>query len=392
VRIVVRSRTETGEPQLVLDDLDAAYAAAHDDKLGPVRQDFAAAKARAIGDVLRGEPEWSNAVFRAAAADLRGGVRRNHGTWHLLGILAVRHRNLEFAVHQFREATRNAPPETEMDAYVGLIDALRRLRRPADIAAVCREGLRTARWVPAVYFNFHLSLALAELGDPDGAIAAADSAILQAGDAARLDARVRKVWVLETLGRDGDAIALAKKLLDEFDAPADRLRIRYVLAGAYHGAKKYREWEAELRAILDADPDHAPACNDLGYHLADQGRNLDEAEQLIRHAIAVDRAERRRAGDPEPESASYLDSLGWVLFRKGRLAEARPLIERAAAMPDGSASGEIWDHLGDVCFRSGDKPAAKAAWEKAQVAYGTDARARREGRTDELKRKLARVP
>lgn len=388
VRVMVRSRIETQQPRRVLDDLDAADTATRDDKLGPMRQAFAAAKLRAIGDVLRAEPDWSNAVFRAAAADLRAGVRRKHATWHLLGLLAVRHRNLEAAVPQFREATRNSPPETEMDAYVGLLDTLRRLRRSAEIAAVCREGLLAARWVPPVYFNFHLSLALAELGDPEGAIAAADKAILQSGDAARLDARLRKLWVLETLGRDDEAIALGKKLLDEFDRRDDRHRIRYVLAGAYHTAKKYDEWEAELRAILDTDPDHAGACNNLGYHLADQGRNLNEAERLVRHAIAVDRMERRRAGDPDPESASYLDSLGWVLFRKGKLAEARQLIERASTMPDGAVSGEIWDHLGDVCFRSGDKPAAKAAWEKALVAYVTDSRAKRRGRLDEVKRKL----
>src|SRR5262249_38087093 len=262
----------------------------------------------------------------------------------------------------------------------------------ADTAAACREGLQSARWPPPVFFHFHLSLALAELGETDAALTAADKAILQAGDLARLDARVRKVWVLHTLGRDEDAVALGKKLLDEFDDPADRIRIRYALAGAYYGAKKYAEWEAELRAILDFDPDHAAACNDLGYHLADQGRNLDEAERLLRHAITIDRAERKRAGDPEPESSAYLDSLGWVLFRKGKLADARELIERAAAMPDGAASGEIWDHLGDVCFRLGDKPAAKDAWDKALTAYATDARAKRDGRPDEVKRKLKRIP
>jgi tetratricopeptide (TPR) repeat protein len=391
VRAVVRSRVETNQPRLILDELDTAYTATADEKATPQKRAFAADKARAVGDVLRTESEWSNAVFRSAAADLQTGTRHKPATWHLLGLLAVRHRNLDVAVHQFREAVRNAPQETEIDAYVGLIDALRRLRRPAEVAAACRDGLRNARWTPPLFFNYYLAQALAELGDADGAVSAADKAILQAGDGARLDARLGKVRVYATLGRDTDAIALARKLLDEFDAPAERLRIRYVLAGVYSAAGKFADAEAELRTILDVDPDHAPACNDLGYHLAEQGRNLDEAERLVRHAVAVDRAERRRAGDPEPQNASYLDSLGWVLFRRGKLVEARELIERAAAMPDGAVSGEIWDHLGDVCFRLGDKPAAKDAWEKALAAYATDARAKRQGRPDEVKRKLKRV-
>ena len=390
-RIMVKSRIETAQTKLLLDELDRNYKIVGDDKADPKKQAFAAEKARTIGDVLRSEPDWSNAVFRAAAADLRVGVHRTNQTWHLLGTLANRHRRLEFAVVQFREAIRNAPADTETDAYVGLIDALRRLRRPADIVTVCRDGLQSARSTAPVFFNYHLAIALAEVGDADGAVAAADKAILQAGDLARLETRVRKVWVLHTVGRDDDAIALGKKLLEEFDSPSDRIRIRYALAGAYLGAKKHAEWEAELRAVLEIDPNHTGAANDLGYHLAEQGRNLDEAERLIRHAIETDRADRSKAGDAELESASYLDSLAWVLFRKGKLAEARELIERATALSEGNVSGEIWDHLGDICFRLGDKPAAKDAWEKALAVYASDARAKREGRADEVKRKLKRT-
>ncbi len=392
VRVWVRSCSETDQAKLVLDELDHLYKLVADEKADLKKQGFAAEKARVIGAVLRDEPEWCSALFRVAATELRAGVPRTNQTWQLLGLLAARHRKLEYAVLQFREAVRNAPVETETDAYVGLIDALRRLRRPADIAAVCREGLQNSRSTAPVFFNYHLCIALAELGDEDGAIAAADKAILQSGDRARLETRLRKVWVLHTVGRTDEAIALAKKLFEDFHTPAERIRIHHGLAGAYYAAKKYPEWEAELRAVLDIDPDDAGACNDLGYHLADQGRNFDEAELLVRHAIAIDRMERRKAGDAELENASYLDSLGWVLFRQGKLAEARALIERATTLSEGAVSGEIWDHLGDICFRLNDKPAAKLAWKKAEAAYATDARARREGRADEVTRKLKRIP
>src|SRR5205823_1594962 len=129
-----------------------------------------------------------------------------------------------------------------------------------------------------------------------GALAAADDAIQLTAAGDRLTVRLQKVSVLRVLGKWDDAIALAKKLLDEFDPPADRLRTRYALAAAYWGAKKTAEAEAELRAVLDADPDHAGACNDLGFQLADQGRDLDEAERLVRHAIATDRLSRRKSG------------------------------------------------------------------------------------------------
>jgi len=392
VKVLIRSWVETGQPRQVVAELDRAYLALKDDGPGEARA-FAAEKARVVADLLRADPDWANAVLGAAADDLRGGTKRTHQTWHVLGLLAARNKKLDFAVVQFQRAVRGATPETQGDAYVQLIGVLWRLRKPAEVAAVCRDGLRNAtNTVSPVLFNIHLAQALADLGDSDDAIAAADKAILQAADTDRLSVRLTKVRVLNLLGRWDDAVALCKKLLDEFDGPADRTRVRYALAAAYWGAKKNAESEAELRGILDADPDHAGACNDLGYHLADRGQNLDEAERLVRRAVALDRADRRAAGDPEPESAAYLDSLAWVLFRRARLPEARALLEKVSAMPDGAADAVVWDHLGDVCFRAGDKAGAKAAWDKAAALYATDPRGAREGRGDEVARKLKRIP
>lgn len=396
LRTVVRSHVDTGRTRRVLDDLDHAYQALKDrDEGGSARaadRDFAAERARVLGELLRAEAPWANAVLSAAADDLGAGRKREYATWHVLGVLAARHGKLDLAVVQFRQAVAAAPRDTQPAAYGALIDVLWRSRKPGEVAAACRDGLRSADGVAPAYFHFHLAYALAELGDAAEALAAADRAIAQGGDSDRLTVRVRKVAVLKVLGRWDEAIALGRRLFDEYDGPADRLRVRYALAGAYWGAGREAEAEAELRAILDADPDHAAACNDLGYHLADRGRNLDEADRLVRRAVARDRLDRRRAGEPEPDNASYLDSLGWVLFRRDRLPEARATLERVSAMPDGAADPVVWDHLGDVCFRLDDKAAAKAAWERAAALFPADHRSRRDGRLDEVRRKLRRVP
>ena len=308
-----------------------------------------------------------------------------------MGVLAAHHGKLDSALMQYRRAVQDAPKELEAEAYAGLLNTLWRARQPGEIVRTCEEGLRTASATSPVLFHFHLASALADLGEAAKALDAADKAILLATAADRLSVRSRKAYVLKALGRWDDAVALYRKMLDEFESPADRALIRYGLASALWGAKKHAEAEAELRAMLDADPDHAGACNDLGYHLADQGRNLPEAERLIRHAIVVDRADRRKAGDPEPDNSAYLDSLGWVLFRRGNLAAAREHLERAAALPDGAIDPTVWDHLGDVCFRLEDKTKAKAAWETAAKLYAADARAKREGRAESVARKLKQV-
>ena len=286
---------------------------------------FAAERVRVLGDILRAMPghqppssarrgrpaEWHEAELPdlLLPRPARGAARRTGA-----GRAAV----------SGSRPPRSAEPDRRENAGRCLCRAARRAaQRPASRSRSCASaatGCRTPATSRRCYFNYHLAAALAELGDAEAALAAADKAIEQTAASDRLTVRLQKLYVLRLLGKWDDAIALGKKLLDEFDVPADRLRIRYALAGAYWGAKKRDEAEAELRPILDADPDYAAAANDLGFHLADQGRNLDEAERLVRTAIAADRIDRKKAGNAELDNAAYLDSLGWVLFRRGKLA------------------------------------------------------------------------
>jgi Tfp pilus assembly protein PilF len=126
---------------------------------------------------------------------------------------------------------------------------------------------------------------------------------------------------------------------------------------------------------------------------ADQNKNLDEAEKLIRKALKLDR-EQRTTGtavsvDSDQDNAAYLDSLGWVLFRKGELAAARAELEKAVALPDGGDDPVVWDHLGDIFFRQNDRDRAGKAWKKAAELYEAGRRLR-DDRYKELqeKRKL----
>lgn len=116
---------------------------------------------------------------------------------------------------------------------------------------------------------------------------------------------------------------------------------------------------AVLTTAVASDPLNAPALNSLGYTLADRGERLPEAIGYIERALKV-----------EPDNPSYIDSLGWALFKQGRVDEAEPhLRQAAAALPDNSV---IQDHHGDALARQGNYPAAIAAWERALAGDGDD--------------------
>ncbi len=109
--------------------------------------------------------------------------------------------------------------------------------------------------------------------------------------------------------------------------------------------------EADLRAIIAAEPDNATALNALGYTLADRTTRYEEALELITRALAL-----------QPDEPAILDSMGWVLFRQGRLEEAVEYLTRAyTRFPD----PEVAAHLGEVLWAQGDTEAALNVWQGA---------------------------
>jgi tetratricopeptide (TPR) repeat protein len=113
-----------------------------------------------------------------------------------------------------------------------------------------------------------------------------------------------------------------------------------------------KEAEATLRAILERDPDNQVALNNLGYYLAEQGRQLEEALELIQRAVNID-----------PTNGSYLDSLGWVYFQMGRLSEAQQYLEQALNYEPLDAT--IHEHVGDLYQRQGRIDQARRSFERA---------------------------
>jgi tetratricopeptide (TPR) repeat protein len=234
--------------------------------------------------------------------------------------------------------------------------------------------------------------ALAALGRADEAVAAADRAVeLSADDRRRLQMRLFRVGVLTRAERYPAALAEARALLREHSQPGELRDIRYRLSNVYASMGDYDRAEEQLETILKADPGDAAASNDLGYFWADQGKNLDEAERLIRKAIALD--EQQRAGGPsgaDEENYAYLDSLGWVLFRRGQPEEARRWLEKAADAAGTAGDPVVWDHLGDVYLRLEDKARARAAWQRALKMYERHKQRKNDEHYEQLKQKLQR--
>jgi tetratricopeptide (TPR) repeat protein len=181
-------------------------------------------------------------------------------------------------------------------------------------------------------------------------------------------------YLLTKLGRNDEAIAHYKSMLDRFPDQDDVVRAaRSGLSVVYVNQDRLDEGEQELVLLLERDPNDPGVNNDLGYLWADRGKNLDKAEKMIRMAI-----------ESEPENSAFLDSYGWILYRLGRFDEALVPLEKASKDP--AADTTIWDHLGDTYFKLNRRDAAHDAWQKAE---GFAARAQPpDKRLAEIRRKL----
>jgi tetratricopeptide (TPR) repeat protein len=91
---------------------------------------------------------------------------------------------------------------------------------------------------------------------------------------------------------------------------------------------------AQYRAAAKRWPESAMSLNALGYTLADRTDEYREAEKLIRKALEYD-----------PDSPAIIDSLGWVLFKRGEYEAALVELERAYEKLD---DHEVAAHIVDV--------------------------------------------
>jgi tetratricopeptide (TPR) repeat protein len=188
----------------------------------------------------------------------------------------------------------------------------------------------------------------------------------------------RKGWVLHESGKPEEA---AKAYLESIERlktnerlkPEDQERFidrtKYILSNVYVDLNQIDKAAANLKDLLKKKPDNSTYNNDLGYIWADHDMNLDEAEKLIRKALDEDRKARKKEKDLAPEddkdNAAYLDSLGWVLFKKKQFAEAKKHLQEAVKDKEEGQHIEIIDHLADVQMALGQKAEAIKTWKLA---------------------------
>jgi len=147
----------------------------------------------------------------------------------------------------------------------------------------------------------------------------------------------------------GKALDAAEKLSETTE---DKSGIWFMRGAMLERMKKLDKAEVEFRKVLKADPDNAGAMNYIGYMLADANLRLEESLDLITKAL-----------DLEPGNGAYLDSLGWVQYRLGRLEDAEKNLRRALEKTPRDPT--VHDHMADILMKESKVKEAVAQWESS---------------------------
>ncbi len=161
----------------------------------------------------------------------------------------------------------------------------------------------------------------------------------------RVQVRQAEAQLLRDAGDNGLAHAvLALALVEHPDQPD----LLYDIAMVEERLDLIGHAEEHLKRLVELKPDDAQALNALGYTLVDRTARIEEGYALIEKAHRL-----------APDDPFILDSMGWAMFRMGRLEEAERYLKRAfAERPD----AEIAAHLGEVLWKKGEHDSAREVW------------------------------
>jgi tetratricopeptide (TPR) repeat protein len=162
----------------------------------------------------------------------------------------------------------------------------------------------------------------------------------------RVQVRQAEAALLRDANDNVAAYAVLKQALVEHPDTPDLL---YDAAMVAEKLDKLDEAETSLRRVVELKPDDAQALNALGYTLVDRTARTTEGFALI-----------EKAHNLSPDDPFILDSMGWALYRLGKLDDAESYLSRAMKeRPD----AEIAAHLGEVLWKKGDTARAKEVWQ-----------------------------
>jgi tetratricopeptide (TPR) repeat protein len=197
------------------------------------------------------------------------------------------------------------------------------------------------------------ALLLDQIGRTDDAIKALRGLGRQRTDEAQAEVAIALADLYRATERFEDSEQFYTRALGLLKVPASRLWTIYYARGVSRERQgKWQLAEEDFFEALKLKPEQPYVLNYLGYSWLEQGRNMDDAMDMIRRAV-----------EQRPNDGFIVDSLGWAYYRLGDYDQAVEHLERAVELDPTDPT--INDHLGDAFWKVGRRTEARFQWQHA---------------------------
>ncbi len=184
--------------------------------------------------------------------------------------------------------------------------------------------------------NYYIGITYVRLGEYEKAVKSLMSYVQTATDY-NLMIQVFLIlgYIYSQLGDNKNALKFLEKCIKlDFNNSKAYAAMGYV----YYQLKKYDEAIDSLKKAIEIDNNNATAHNSLGYIYGDLNIDLEKALKEVEVALKL-----------KPEYGAFLDSIGWIYYKKGDIINAKRYLSKALEkLPDNE---EIKKHFRDVVVK-----------------------------------------
>ena len=145
------------------------------------------------------------------------------------------------------------------------------------------------------------------------------------------------------------SLKIYEKLINQFP---DNERLIFLYASNLDKVNKWKQAKNLFLELLKKNPKDTYTLNYISYKLALRDEDLDYALNLIKKALTLD-----------PENGYFLDTIGWVEFKRKNYEKSVFYLEKASTLLPNS--DEVLDHLGDCYLKLNRTNEAIYEWKKA---------------------------
>ena len=245
-----------------------------------------------------------------------------------IAFLLIEQHKYDEAIQQLEEILAIEPNSDKITFYLGAVYEEMK-NYSAAIASFQKVPTESTYFQEAIVHTAYLYKIGSEF---DKAIETVENAIKANDSLPQLYAMLASL--LDDTKQYSKALKLLEVAVEKFP---QHTQLQFYLGSVQDRLGNRAETIVSMQRVLGMDQNHVQALNYLAYSYADQGKQLDEAEKLVRRALEL-----------QPNDGYILDTLGWVLYKKGRVNEAVRVLEAAYKIQPGESI--IAEHLGDAYY------------------------------------------